>query len=222
MSGEERQWQPRPPPDCSAGPHGAAPPAHRGSAPSPRRGALDPAMATDSTLFLWMGLGFGWQREGRGKMEARVAVDPPATGSGSTRSSDRDAMGANHAPDTCDDGGTLDSLPLDLHPCSVGLCGLCGAAGYRELTRVVRFSWAGSQRGLCMFAAWWTQWVRVVARATCIQTPKPWACSRNLSALFSFVAAPGTGRHEELPHRQHSSSAGLRLPLLDCITAFFS
>ena len=116
VSGEERQWQPRPPPDCSASPHGAA--------PSPRRGALDPAMATDSTLFLWMGLGFGWQREGRGKMEARVAVDPPATGSGSTRSSDGDAMGANHAPDTCDDGSTLDPLPLDLHPSSVGLCGL--------------------------------------------------------------------------------------------------
>jgi len=44
-------------------------------------------------------------------MEAWVAVDPPATGSGSTRSSDGDAMGANHAPDTCDDGGTLDPLP---------------------------------------------------------------------------------------------------------------
>ena len=98
VSGEEWQRQPRPPPDCSAGPHGAAPPAHRGSAPSPRRGALDPAMATDSTLFLWMGLGFGWQREGRGKMEARVVVDPPATGSGNTRSSDGDAMGANLTP----------------------------------------------------------------------------------------------------------------------------
>ena len=119
-----------------------------------------------------MGLGFGWQREGRGKMEARVAVDPPATGSGSTGSSDGDAMGANLTPDTCDDGGALAPSPLDLHPTSVWLCGLCGAAGYRELTRVVRFSWAGSRRGLCMFAAWWTQWVRVVARATCIQSSR--------------------------------------------------
>ena len=71
--------------------------------------------------------GWGWGldgNEGRGKMEARVAVDPPATGSGSTRSSDGDAMGANLTPDTCDDGGTLDPLPLDLHPSSVGLCGL--------------------------------------------------------------------------------------------------
>ena len=85
---------------------------------------VTPAMATDSTLFLWMGLGFGWQREGRGKMEARVAVDPPATGSGSTRSSDGDAMGANLTPDTCDDGGALAPSPLDLHPTSVWLCGL--------------------------------------------------------------------------------------------------
>ena len=130
----------------------------------PAEECVTPAMATDSTLFLQTGLGVGWQREGRGKMEARVAVDPPANGSGSTRSSNRDAMGANHAPDTCDDGGALAPSPLDLHPTSVWLCGLCGAAGYRELTRIVHFSWTGSRRGLCVFAARWTRWVRVGAR----------------------------------------------------------
>ena len=103
-------------------------------------------------------------------MEARVAVDPPATGSGSTRSSDGDAMGANLTPDTCDDGGALAPSPLDLHPTSVWLCGLCGAAGYRELTRIVHFSWTGSRRGLCVFAARWTRRVGVVARAACILT----------------------------------------------------
>jgi len=98
VSGEERQRRPRPPPGYSTGPHVAAPPAHRGGALPPRRRALDPAMATDSTLFLWMGLGFGWQREGRGKMEARVAVDPPATGSGSTRIERRRRHGCESCP----------------------------------------------------------------------------------------------------------------------------
>ena len=55
---------------------------------------MPPPATTDFTLFLWTGLGVGWQREGRGKMEARVAVHPSATGGSSTRASDGDTMDA--------------------------------------------------------------------------------------------------------------------------------
>ena len=55
---------------------------------------MPPPATTDFTLFLWTGLGVGWQREGRGKMEARIVVHPSATGGDSTRASDGDAMGA--------------------------------------------------------------------------------------------------------------------------------